>query len=288
MKSLIAELQEQIRSLQEQVQLLKNGRNSNTSSTPPSQDIGRSNKKNSRQPSSCKRGGQIGHEGSNLKMKETPDEVVEHRPYFCNSCGESLATNETVLVSRKQEVELPPIIPHYVEHQSYACTCGKCGFLTIAELPSHLKANVQYSPDIIAWVAYFSVRQYLPYNRIAEMMRDCFHLPISKGTIDNMLDNLTEKAQGIYEQIRERVEQSHVAGGDETGIKINTKKGWLWTFQTPTLTFLSTSMNRGYETINRLFKNGFPISVYVTDCLAAQLKVITKANLHRTSASGTQ
>ena len=277
LKILVAELQEQIRSLQEQIQLLKNGRNSNTSSTPPSQDIGRSNKKNSRQPSSRKTGGQMGHEGSNLKMKETPDEVVEYRPDFCNQCGEPLATDEVALASRKQEVELPPIIPHYVEHQSYACTCGKCGFLTIAELPERLKANVQYGPEIIAWAAYFSVRQYLPYNRISEMMRDCFHLPISKGTIDNMLDNLTEKAQDIYEQIRKRVEQSPVAGGDETGIKINGKKGWLWTVQTPLLTFLSAAMSRGYETINRLFKNGFPVSVYVTDCWAAQLKVITKA-----------
>mgnify|MGYP001613017011 FL=1 len=68
-----------------------------------------------------------------------------------------------------------------------------------------------------------------------------------------------------------------MAGGDETGIKINGKKGWLWTVQTPLLTFLSAAMSRGFETINRLFKNGFPVSVYVTDCWAAQLKVITKA-----------
>lgn len=269
--------------MQEEIRLLKNGRKSHTSSTPPSQDIGRSNKKNSREKSSRKNGGQAGHQGTTLEMKENPDEVVEHRPNFCKQCGEALVMDASTLVSRKQEVVLPPIIPHYIEHQSYACTCNKCGFLTIAELPEHLKANVQYGPQVSAWVAYLSVRQYMSYERIAELMQHWFNLPISQGTVDNMLQNLTKKAETIYEQIRQGVAQSPVVGSDETGIKINGNKGWLWTFQTPSLTFLTVSLSRGFETINKLFKNGFPVSVYVTDCLAAQLKV--RAKLHQICTS---
>ena len=270
-------LKDQIRVLQEEIQLLKNGRNSKTSSTPPSQDMGRSNSKSLREPSKRKTGGQPEHEGTNLKMKETPDEIVEHRPGYCKQCGNELKSDEAIMVSRKQEIVLPPIVPQYIEHQSYACTCKRCGFVTITELPEHLKANVQYGSQISAWVAYLSVRQYMSYERIAELMRDCFRLPISEGTIDNMLKNLTDKAKYVYEQIQKRIEQSSVIGGDETGIKINGKKGWLFAFQTPVLTFLSVSLSRGYETIANLYKNGFPISIYVTDCWAAQLKVSAKA-----------
>jgi transposase len=272
-------LQEQIQLLQEEIRLLKNGRNSKTSSTPPSQDISRSNQKSLREPSSRKSGGQPGHTGSTLMMKEKPDKIIEYRPEYCKQCGEKLASDECILTSRKQEIELPPIIPQYIEHQSYTCTCKKCGFATTSELPEHLKANVQYGSQINAWVAYLSVRQYISYERIAELMRDCFNIPISQGTIDNMLKNITEKAQIVYHIIQKRIEQSPVIGGDETGIKINTKKGWLFTFQTPLLTFLSVSLTRGFETITNLFKNGFPISVYVTDCLSAQLK--TPAKLHQ-------
>ncbi|MFH1161536.1 MAG: IS66 family transposase [bacterium] len=276
-------LQQQIVSLQEQIQLLKNGRNSNTSSTPPSQDIGRSNKKSLREPSTRKTGGQTGHEGVTLQMKEKPDKIVEYRPKYCKQCGEELARNEVVLGERKQEVELPPIVPQYVEHQSYSCVCKKCGFVTTNELPERLQANIQYGQQVSAWVAYLSVRQYLSYERIAEFMRDCLNLPISEGTIDNMLKDLTEKAQTVYEEIKVRVSQSSVVGGDESGIKINGKKGWLWTFQTPVLTFLVASMSRGFETISNLFKNGFPVSVYVSDCLPAQLKV--RAKLHQICTS---
>ncbi len=276
MQEQIISLQEQIILLQEQIQLLKNSRNSKTSSTPPSHDIGRSNQKSLRTPSSRKTGGQPGHEGATLQMKEIPDDVVEHRPNYCKQCGEMLDTNEAKMVSNKQEVVLPPIIPQYVEHQSYSCTCKKCGAVTTSELPEHLKANIQYGSEVNAWVGYLSVRHYLPYERIAEFMNDCLNLPISEGTIDNMLKDLTEKAQPVYEEIKQRVEQSPVIGGDETGIKINGKKGWLWTFQTPVLTFLAASMSRGFVTVANLFKNGFPISVYVSDCLAAQLKVVAK------------
>ena len=107
-------MQQQNKSLEEQIRLLKNGRKSNTSSTPPSQDIGRSNKKNLREKSSRKNGGQEGHEGATLQMKEKPDEVVEHIPHFCKQCGEALVMDESTLVSRKQEVVLPPIVPQYI------------------------------------------------------------------------------------------------------------------------------------------------------------------------------
>ena len=87
--------------LQQQVELLKNGRNSKTSSTPPSQDIGRSNQKSLRLPSTRKPGGQAGHEGSTLEMVEKPDEVIEYRPEYCQGCGEKLDNQTATVVSRK-------------------------------------------------------------------------------------------------------------------------------------------------------------------------------------------
>ena len=146
---------------------MKNGRKSDTSSTPPSHDLGRSNQKSLREPSKRKTGGQEGHDGSTLQMKENPDKVIEHRPNFCKQCGEALAIESATLVTRKQEIVLPPIVPQYIEHQSYSCTCSKCGFVTTSELQDHLKANVQYGTQTNAWVAYFSIRQYIPNNRIA-------------------------------------------------------------------------------------------------------------------------
>jgi transposase len=265
-----------IRELEEAIKLLKNNRNSNTSSTPPSHDYGRSNQKSLRKRSGKKSGGQQGHVGSNLELSESPDKTIEYKPQFCKECGEELKGHDFSFVLRKQEVILPPINPVYVEHQSYSCKCGKCGSITISELPPNLKSNIQYGDEIKALVVYLSVYQYLSYNRIAEFLDDFLKLPISEGTIDNILKECRKKSEGVYEQIRQKVENSFLVGGDETGIKINGKKGWLFTFQNEKTTFLTSSMSRGFDTINGLFKNGFPKSTYVSDCLAAQLKVKSK------------
>jgi len=80
-------------SLQTEIRLLKNGKNSNSSHTPPSQDLGRSNQKNSREKSGKASGGQQGHQGFTLQKKEIPDEIIKHEPLFCMHCSEDLTNN---------------------------------------------------------------------------------------------------------------------------------------------------------------------------------------------------
>ena len=43
--------------------------------------------KSLRQPSNKKTGGQVGHQGSTLKMVKDPDLVVTHHPKTCQGCG---------------------------------------------------------------------------------------------------------------------------------------------------------------------------------------------------------
>jgi transposase len=65
----VFELTKMVLALQEEIRLLRNGKNIGTSSTPPSHQIGRSNAKNLRVKTGRKPGGQSGHEGSTLKRK---------------------------------------------------------------------------------------------------------------------------------------------------------------------------------------------------------------------------
>jgi len=262
-----------IRDLQIEIQLLKNGRKSNTSSTPSSQDFTRSNIKNSREKSDRKPGGQKGHKGSSLKMSETPDKIIEHKPDYCSGCGEGLDGSLSQLHKRRQEIIIPPIVPEYIEHQSYQCICGKCGNETTGRMPSHLKANIQYGKNVQALVTYLSIYQYLPANRLKKFLQDVVGLPMSEGTIFNILGSMSDKAQPIYQTIKEKIQSSKFVGGDETGVHINKSKAWFWVFQNNTLTFILASFSRGYQTIINTFSNGFPMSVYVSDSLPAQLKV---------------
>jgi len=265
-----------IERLRIEIELLKNGRKSDTSSTPSSQDYTRSNKFNSRKKSGKKSGGQKGHKGNSLKMIKTPDEIQKYIPKYCKQCGEAFNDDSVFeLHRRKQEVVIPPIHPKYIEHQSFRCTCSKCGAKTTSELPKHLKANIQYGENIQSLIAYLSVYQYMPSNRIKSYLKDIMNIPISEGTIYNIIESMSKKAMPVYKIIKEKMATSKVVGGDETGIKIDGKKAWFWVFQNQFYTFIKVAYSRGYQSIAETFSNGFPASIYVSDSLAAQLKTKT-------------
>jgi hypothetical protein len=80
------------------------------------------------------------------------------------------------------------------------------------------------------------------------MMNDIFAVQISEGGLHWLLNRLASKGIDAYEMIRQRVLHSLVIGTDETGVKINGKKHWFWTWQNKRATFIATSDNRGTTT----------------------------------------
>lgn len=269
-------LEKLVLQLQEEIRLLKNGKKSSTSHTAPSHDIGKSNRHSLRKKTGKKTGGQKGHKGSTLKMTETPDEIIEHHSVHCTSCSSTLNTEQSVLIERKQEIVIHPIKPLYLEHRAYSTSCLICGHNNIATLPTHLKSAIQYGSSVSSTIAYLFAFQYLPYNRIKTMMYDFFGLNLSEGTIDNLLAKTTEQAMPMYENIQQRIAQSTIVGGDETGTKINGKKAWFHVWQNRTLTFIVSAMTRGYATTETYFMNGFIYAIYVSDCWSGQLKTPAK------------
>lgn len=259
---------------------MKNGKNSKTSHTSPSQDIQRSNSKSLRTKGTRPSGGQPGHEGITLKMSSTPDAIIDHDEInYCQNCSANIGQVPSHRFESKQEVVIPAVFPQYIEHRSYQKTCTCCGYISHSKLPDYLRSSIQYSPAIESMVAYYHTYHFLPSKRMAILFKEVFHLPISEGTIDNMLTRFASKITPIYEQIRHRVSQSKVVGSDETGSKVANKKGWFHTWQTTHLTFIAASMNRGYETVKEYFSQGFQQATLVSDCWAAQLK--TKAHRHQ-------
>jgi transposase len=278
LKAQVSELIKLVSALQEEIRLLRNGKNSGTSNTPPSHQIGRSNTQNFRVKTNRKSGGQSGHEGNTLKIKEYPDKTIDYIPRYCNDCGFDLGQAAAILKGSRQEVVIPPVQALYVDHRCYSKVCAHCGKVCIGAMPDHLKGPIQYSAGVEVLVSYLSVYQHIPYCRITVLLKDLFGLPISEGTVDNMLKRMAQKALPLYDTIQKRVQQSHVVGSDETGSRFGGKKGWFHVWQTTSLTFIVASLNRGYQTIKEYFADGFPLTVYVSDCWAAQLKVAALAH----------
>jgi len=114
-------------------------------------------------------------------------------------------------------------------------------------------------------VSYLNVEHHIPCKRLSEIFRDVFNLPLSEGSIHNMLKSLKNSGMPMYEEIRRRIVSSPVVGADETGLNVNGKQHWQWSFQTDNLSYIYPDASRGIAAINKHFPDGLPHSWLVTD-----------------------
>ena len=252
-------------------------KDSHNSSLPSSSDLA-PRPKSLREPTTRKPGGQPGHAGTTLTMSSTPHTITDLKSAFCSRCGQSLTGVAFVLKARRQMVELPPIEPLYEEFRQYSCHCPGCQHQQVADYPSGVNAPIQYGSSVRALVSYLSVYQYIPFKRLQNLFGTVFSLPLSEGSIGNLLNDSARQCQGVYEAIKAQVAQSAVVGADETGAKVKGKKWWrfagaIWAWQNALNTFIVASDNRGSATIDAVWPEGLPTATLVSDRWAAHLKM---------------
>jgi transposase len=261
----ISLLESRIVQLENTLARYQNPKNSGNSSIPPSKDENRPKKTQSlREDSDRKPGGQPGHTGHTLEMTANPDVITDHIPCFCSGCGHDLSGISAELSSKRQVFDLPTIRPVCTEHRSYHKTCP-CGEKNKASYPGHVNAPVQYGSGVESLVGYLHGRQYLPYNRLKELLKDCYGINLSEGSIDNIIRRFAQKAAPVYEKLKKAVAQSAVIGCDETGAKVDGNKHWVWTYQTAKLTVLAMSDSRGLKAITGHFQSGFGEAILCHD-----------------------
>ena len=209
-------------------------------------------------------------------MSVTPSEIIELKSNYYASCGSDLMDEPFVLQAKRQVIDLPPIAPIYTEYQQYSCKCSGCGHKQIASFPASVKDPIQYGSSVETLVSYLSVYQSVPYYRLKTMFSQVFSLPLSQGTVDNILHRVALKCEVVYEHIKAEISKSSVIGSDETGAKVNSEKWWIWVWQNITTTFIIASNNRGAKTIETFFSQGFANATLTSDRWAAQLKTFTK------------
>lgn len=274
----IEQLEARVKFLEAENALLKNKKNSNNSHIPPSQDQNRPRKNQSlREPGNKKAGGQPGHEGTTLQCRRQVDEVIKHSPDSCESCGINLNNHLEQLISKRQLIDIPAIVLKCIEHRVYRKQCS-CGHTTQGNFPQHVASPVQYGPNVESLVGYLHARQYLPYGRTKEFLNDVMGLSISTGGINNILQRFTQKALPIYHTIKEKIQQATCVGADETGVNINGKNHWAWTWQNDKLTYIVCAASRGFATVKEAFENGLPHAVLIHDRWACHFLMDAKAH----------
>ena len=250
-----ARLRADLAALRQQVQELQRrlGLDSRNSGKPPSSDgpgkppAGKRTR-SQRGRSGKRSGGQPGHKGATLCQTETPDRIETHLPPRCAACGAPLAAQDAEGEPlRRQVFDLPRPSPLEVtEHQARACRCGACGSVTRAAFPVGVQVPVPYGARVAATVVYLQNAQFLPEDRLAEVLQDLFGVAICTATLAGITRKAAQCWRGFTERVRDLlVSADGVKHLDETGFRIAGKTQWLHVLSTPWLTFYRTNAQRG-------------------------------------------
>ena len=233
----------------------KEKKDSHNSSKPPSSD-GLSKRKRSKPAEKRKKGrrpgGQKGHEGTTLRMVESPDKLQEHRVERCCECGKSLAEQEPIGYEKRQVFDVPEIKLEVTEHRAQIKECDACGWRTTGEFPEGVTQKAQYGQRVKSFAVYIKNYGLVPYERTAELLEDLFGAGLSAGTLVNMNREFSGRVGGVVEWIGQQIRRSPVVHFDETGMRIGGRLNWLHVAGTDEFTYYMAHEKRGKEAMDAM------------------------------------
>lgn len=240
LEEIINELQEKVRHLESKI-----SKDSHNSNKPPSSDGMFQAPKSQRKKTGKSVGGQKGHKGTTLRVSRTPDKIEVINPEICDCCGISLKNENIVDYERRQVVDTPAPVASITEYAAGIAECPKCHTISKGKFPSYVTNRIQYGPNIRAFMMYFRHQNFIPTERLAEVISDIFNLKISEATIINTTCTLSDCLEDFESAIAEKIQEAPIIHCDETGIKINGKLHWLHSAGTPDLTAFLSHEKRG-------------------------------------------
>jgi transposase len=200
--------------------------------------------KSLRVKSGRKPGGQPGHQGSTLQVTATPDEVIEYKVDTCSYCGCDLS-RETANISQPRQVVDVKIVRVITQHSVQSKTCPVCGKQTTADFPRGIDNYLQYGKNFNSLIVYLNKGNFIPYNRLAQISKEVLGIPVSQGTLVNIVQKCGWSLKHSLSNIKDRLKQASVVHFDETGTRIKGKNQWLHSAGNEQFTYLETHPKRG-------------------------------------------
>lgn len=244
----IVDLQETIKELREQL-----NKNSGNSSKPPSTDGFKkpvNKNKSLRKKSGKKPGGQNGHTGSNLTVLSEPRHTEEHIHTDCVNCPNYNKCHKKATVKETRYVIDAVVDIDVTAHNILSVAkCPICGSEKTGKFPNNVNAYVQYGTNLEALAVALNTVGAVSVNRTHEILSGVFNIPISTGTINNMVSRCAEKVDPVYAVIGEKLKESLINHADGTGTSVNGKLNWVHCLSNDKYTYLAIHAKRGFKAI---------------------------------------
>jgi hypothetical protein len=125
-----------------------------------------------------------------------------------------------------QLIELPDAPVHVTEHLLVEYRDSK-GNLYIPHCPE-LEGPI-FGPRLLATIGWLKSVGHLSYSSIETWMEDVLQVPVSRGYLAKLrTGTISQSLEHAYDEAVEAIPHQNQLGSDETSIKENGKKHWIW------------------------------------------------------------
>jgi transposase len=253
-----SELRRRIAQLEHEVQQFLQRRKRRTGGSPPRQGT----------PNDRRRKKHRKHPGI-FRPEPPPGTVfIEHDvdPKQCIHCGSSdLEATKKFEDHIVADIPEPKLEWHRYRRHIYFCracqrTCQGRGDL---ELP-----GAHIGPRARLLTAYGRAHLGISLGKTQNLLHDFFGLSVSRAGLLGHLRWAGQLFEPVVEELLDRLRNSPVVQGDETGWRINGQAAWAWCFRDPTLALFLIDRHRSSDVIVRVLGESFA-GTLVTDFYAA-------------------
>lgn len=233
--ALITELRQTIERLQQRVQelelaLARAQKDSSTSSKPPSSDLIKSSKPKTkaggkRKPP--KRGGQPGHK-RHLRAplpQDRIDEWITYELFDEDVFQRGLTPTDEFETWQHIEFVESPIYVTEIRLRKYLTPQGKT---VLPDVPERANPSL-FGPRMLSMIGWLKSRAHCSYTTIEAWFQDVLTVPVSRGYLAKLCNGIiSDSLADGYEELKQAVPRQQQLGSDETSLKNNGIRHWIW------------------------------------------------------------
>ncbi len=254
LRVLVRQQAERIASLE--LALARAEKDSSTSSKPPSSDIVKPPaKKPPGKRRRRRRGGQTGHQRQ-LREPLPPERVDETMDYEINKDDvQRLGLTPTGDWEVIQKIELPEAPIHVTDHRLMVYQ-GPEGSWYTPDVPE-LNGPI-FGPRLLATIGWLKSVGHCSDSTIEMWMEDVLQVPVSRGYLSKLCTGtISASLATAYNELQAAIPRQARLGSDETSLKDNGRKHWIWCITAATFSLFHIAKTRSRAVLEKLVGTEF-------------------------------
>ena len=167
-------------------------------------------------------GRKLGHAG--VSHHRRSKEVVHHKPSKCDRCGGTSLLD--VRTTTKQIIDIPEMPKAaVVTHVSHQCVCSDCKTVTVPKPPGIKGTSL--GPNLLAFLTSVWGKA-VSVGNATTLLNDTFGAGLCKTAVTHALVAASGRLQKTADKINESLSESQYIKMDETPIRFNGKRQYVW------------------------------------------------------------